>query len=430
MSSLVTTYASTLGLTPDRDDMLSNLRSDFYPLASERYVTIQSSSQNQAAKNYDHWNLVLEQLRPILIRAGYDIVHIGASSDTPISGVTHDLRGKTTLSQCYSVIQRSSCHIGVDSCWAHVCGALGKPLVSLYGSTCPKAHGPYWKNETKTILLESHRFGNKPSFSVQEPIKTINLIRPEQVVSSVAALLNLKYVSTHETIYAGPNFYTPAIDLVPNIVPNPAFNPNVPMTVRMDKLFDENILLNVLNTGRAVSIITNRPLTKKCLEIMVQFRSRVLGYYHELAMDCPTAYVTSVKRILPKCVFFTRLTPETNKEQLTALRFKFFDIAQIITVESKTREHFTKDTAKWANKPIDIQAAAANLVFKSSKYVLSGGKMYSSHAHLEANKPLTNEKGEQVGELDQYSFTPIVDTPAFWEDMLHYLVVDKSNSIK
>ncbi len=53
-----------------------------------------------------------------------------------------DLSGKTSLNDAVGVLARSDALVGVDSGILHLCAALGKPVVGLYGPSDPTVTGP------------------------------------------------------------------------------------------------------------------------------------------------------------------------------------------------------------------------------------------------------------------------------------------------
>ena len=185
MPNLIETYARSTGLLIDRPWM----KEDFWPLPFERYITLGTGS-GQVPKCYDYYQEVLNILAPYLSKAEIAVVLLGVKEDSALQGAP-DLRGKTSLHQSYYLVNRALLHLGNDSWMAHAAGNLETPLVALYGSTDKTIHGPHWHGNVK--LLESHRRGNKPSFSNESP-KTINLIDPFDVARSVLDLLGLVQV--------------------------------------------------------------------------------------------------------------------------------------------------------------------------------------------------------------------------------------------
>ncbi len=419
MSSLVTTYASCLGVQIEKEAIARDLLSHFFPLPFDRYITLQSSSSNQSGKNYDYWSEVIVLVKPILDKNDIKVVHLGGTDDMIVNNVI-DLRGHTTIHQSHYILKKALCHIGIDSSLAHIAGANNIPVVELFGTTIDAAHGPYLRS-VNTISIESHRFGRKPSFMQNESPKTINAIPPEIVARAIIKTLGLPDSIDRNTIYIGNKFCSPEIELVPNVVPSMQYNPEFPITVRMDKLFNEQILGQVIGTGRKVHIITNRPLSKLALEMLSNTRSAILSYNHEIDINCPLEYAQTVSRIIPSSLFFTK---EKDAQTLNDLRFQFLDVIKILEIDQYTKEYFFKDSASYLNIDVDKLPDTSKLWFRSSKYILSNAKAYPSYAHLAADQPITDSLGNQIN-IDSNGNSQVIDSDEFWRDALNFYVINK-----
>jgi len=393
-----------------------NLKEHFYPAPFDRYITIQTGS-GQGAKNYDHFGEVLVLLAGRLNEAKIAIIHLGAKDDPPLQGV-YDLRGKTTIAQSNYLIKRTLLHVGNDSWLAHCAGWNYRPLVALYGSTSVKNHGPYWSDPANTILIESHRWNGVPTYASQEPQKTINVIPPEDVTNAITKLLKLGDPLTLQSRMMGPLYPHLILDLIPNSFPAPNFLPEAPVTARMDQLFNEEVLINLLRTGRKVNILTNRPLNPAILQ---SFRPSILSYNHELdgSADCPVSYVDAVKTLCPRHVFFTR---EQDAAKVAALRFTYLDRVVVEQIKDSTREDYLDTALHYLNadgdakKRVDLDrelrqdGGSGKLRFKTNRFVLSDGKVFLSYAHLHTNQSvdsLANNTGD------------VIDDPLLFRDAGH-----------
>jgi hypothetical protein len=411
MSKLLSTYARSTGLqigTP-------SLREKFFPLPFERYITLQGGS-SQNAKCYDWYQEVLVLLKPILDANHIAILQLGGKDDVLIQGC-HDLRGRTSLLQSYFLVKRGLCHVGNDSWLMHMAGSAFRPLVGLYGSTNVANHGPYWCDPAVSILLESHRSGGVPTFASQESPKTVNFISPESVANAVFKLLGIKETLPFSTRHIGAAYAGTVFELIPNTIPAPNFFPGAPMTVRMDKAFNEDVLFKVLQTGRKIHVITDRPIN---LGLLQQVRGSILSYVHGLGVpgspDTPILYTDAIKSIFPEHTFFTRLTDEAA---VAALRFTYFDHINVLRQSEITKADYIRAALAYVNRAdtpentLDIERELGHTRFKSNKFILSGDKAYLSHAHLAAGQATESLNNNQAS---------VIDDPAFWRDILHMLM--------
>lgn len=406
MPNLIETYARSAGLKIDKPW----IKEDFWPLPHTRFITL-SAGSGQAAKNYSHWQIVIDLLNPLIAPLGIHIVQLG-DSNTPLFSGTYDLRGKMSIAQSTYLVKRAAAHLGNDSWSAHVAGFVGTPLVALYGTTDKVLHGPHWQDKTKTILLESHRWGRKPTFGAEQSPKSIDTIPPEDVANAALSLLGIAARVNQRTQFIGPFYPHTIFDWVPNAAPSINLGLDVPITVRMDLEFNEANLLTLLQTGRKVTIVTNRPLN---LQMLAAFRQTILSYSHELTVECPIDYVLNVKRLLTNVGFFTRGSDVTA---LSALRFHFFDVCSIEHVPHATRDDFLRERAAYLNKPLDKEAHLDILYVKTNKFIMSNGKTYITYAHVAADKPVA---GVDVRTTD------LIDNELTWHDLNHYLIYENTN---
>lgn len=401
---LLEKYALESGLKVGSQFLLDK----FYPVPVERYITLHGAS-GQAAKNYPYYQEVVVMLKAILDTHGIAIVQLGADKEPPVQGCVH-LMGKTSLHQSNYVVSRSLLHLGNDSWLAHRAGYLGIPLITLFGSTRASNHGALRFNPEKTAFVEAHRWDKLPSFASQEQPQSISTIPPEKVVNLVCQFLGLPNRITHETRMFGLLYAHALFDVVPNSFPAPGFLPETPVTVRMDYLFREDVLANLLMTGRKVNIMTKKPLD---MNLLAQFKDSILSYTHEIDESCPPQYLGMIGGIVRHSSFFTK---ERDDAKVAALRFKFFDICNIMKVNDVSRDDYLNASLNYLNrendgKPaLEAELAAGTVRFKANKYILSEGKIYLSPAHLKLNKPTDSFANNAA---------TVIDDPDFWRDLNH-----------
>lgn len=421
MTKLLSNYARTCGLKIGDH----HLREDFYPLPFSRYITLQSGS-GQGAKNYDYIPDVMQLVQPMLAANGIQVVLLGGKDDPAVMG-TFDLRGKTTHHQSHYVLNRALAHWGSDSWLAHVAGWRRKPIVECFGSTSQEVHSPYFYDSEKTIFLSSHRGGGRPTYASNEQPKTINLIPPEQIANALLRALGINHVFTRQTQFIGHLYQVVLFDLIPSTHPTADFMPGAIITVRMDKmhlaesaLADAN-LLNLLQTGRKVNIVTNRPVD---LAALSPYRANILFYNHDLTADTLTTpqYARAAKATFPRTLWFSR---EQDAQTLAERRFTFFDTCVIEQIRDQTKEDYEKGRALYLNAPpeenvtsakqnvIDTSSQSSHTRFKSNRFVLCNGSIYTSYAHVAANKPISSLAENTCD---------VIDDPLFHADLQHYLV--------
>lgn len=383
------------------------IREKFFPLNDSFYFTVQSSS-GQQAKNYDYWNDVIELILPYLQRNNIALIQLGTKDDIPLKYCKH-LMGQTTINQAVYILKRSLLHFGTDSWMAHFCGANEIPLVALYGTTSIINHSPYKYNKDKTILLESHRNGNLPSFGFEQ-YKTVNQIKPEEIAKSIYKLLNIDYKSSINTIFIGPYYNQSIIEWVPDGVFNPQFNPQMPLTARMDLFFNESNLFNTAITGRKLNIITNKPIN---INILYQIKNNIIGLNYEINDNDDINYISQLKKIGIKIRFFSK---EKNNEKISNLRLKFFDVCFIEYMSDRTKQDFLNDAAKYLNFSLDLNKKMDTMFYRSNKFIISNGKIYLSKADWHINKDVSNFDA---------NISNVIDNDDFWSEYQHFNIFEK-----
>lgn len=394
---LLELYSLATGLKIGRQ----TLAESFYPLPTDKYITLQASS-GMTAKNYSHYNEVVNLISTKLKDLGISIVQLGGPEDQPVNGCIH-LQGKTTLHQSNHILRNSLLHVGNDSWMAHRAGALKIPLVICYGPTTVENHSPLDCDLDRTILIESHRFGNKPSFAAQESPKTINVITPESIANSALKLLGLPLV-TQQSIFVGVAYQQNIVELVPDSVVAPQVPIPGQLIIRMDYLHNEKILAQNLQL-RSCNVIANREID---LGILGQLRQNISAMRLEIDKIGP-GWIKEFKKLGIKTMFSCS---EKDPEKVAAMRLEYFDACFFDQFVPPTVEDLRKDAEKYLNKPLDEQLKLDTLSFKSNKFLLSDNKVFLSKAHWKAGKntPTTSHNTGQV----------IDDEEGFWSESAHF----------
>lgn len=380
MPKLIETYALQTGLKIDKPFHVDN----FFPLPDKPFVLLNASS-GMPSKNYDYFNDVIRMLQPFL--TDYVFLQVGGEKDTPLIGAAH-LQGKTTLNQLQYLIRKAALLIGNDSQAVHIASAFDTPLVALYGPTNPAIHGPFWGDKNKQRLIESHRMGNKPTYSAEEPIKTINFIKPENVAQAALELLGFDSKITTETLHIGGKYPNVTIELVCDQILNPNDFPGAILNARMDYKFDENFLFNNL-AQRKLCIVTDKPIN---VNVLKQLRANVMMVVYMFDHDNSLEFV---KEMRAGGIPYTLVTT-LKDEDLSVTRLKFFDLGNVVA-----REKIDK-TSLENHEKINI-----NTLYRSNRFILSDGKIFLNKLDWEKNRFVSNQFDNE---------RTVIDDPEFFQD--------------
>lgn len=266
MAHLNSCYARSLGVKIG----YPVLQPHFFPFLEDKYVTIHTSDK-VPSKNYSYWPDVIKILKGEFEKRGIKIIQIGASDDPHIDGVDQFLNNLSFKQSSY-IINNALAHVGIDSSPVHIASALDKPTISLISHAYKEICEPIW-NKDKAIILESHRNGNKPSFSNFESPKTVDLIQPEEIAESVFKTLKFGISNSQKTLFIGRKYLSKIIDIIPSETPKEINVNDATVRIRMDLCHNVSILRQILQyTSGQVEIITREPLKKEFIDV---FKSKI-----------------------------------------------------------------------------------------------------------------------------------------------------------
>jgi len=356
MSHLAEEYAKSCGVKIGSPI----LNPHYFPVLHDKYITIHNDKKVQA-KKYEMWPDVIQILKPYL--KDIKIIQIGSHGEETIGGVDQHL-STTTLKQCAYIINNALGHVGIDSVPVHIASALDKPVVGIYAHTYANTCRPLWNKKTKSITIESDRGGNKPSFSLEEHPKTINLIKPEEIAQAVLDVLDINETIRHKTVFIGRNYTSNYVEVIPvektNVIAKL-------IDVRMDYQHNESVLAHILERNEA-EVTTGKPLQQNLINS---------GRIKKIIYRTDKFDQDFCKKIKEKGIPLVLLcTSSENLIEERAKNFDFlinkFDVKEII---KNNKKRFGED--KFSNKKIS-----------SNKKVVCGDRVYESFFELNNFKNL------------------------------------------
>jgi hypothetical protein len=365
MSHLIEEYAKTLGVKIGRP----YLSEHFYPILNDKYITIHTDKKIDS-KNYEYFPQVLNLIKPLLNKNGYKIYQIGGHEDPKLENVDGCFLNLNFKQSAY-LIKRSQLHLGIDSLPIHIASMYDVPIVALYSHTYAANAYPYWSSKEKTVLIESDKNGNKPSFSYQENPKTIRSIKPEKIAESVLSLLEIEERINFNTLRIGSHYHIPFVEIVPNFRANLEDQKDKTLYIRADlHNDDQTIAFWCANYKTKIIASTEIPIP-----LIKQFASNIEHIYFKVnSKSISSDYFESVRKC--KVNFSICVDDEQN---IAEMRNFYFDF---------------------------------KVEFDNTKERISQGALYPSEAHLNANKKL-----DMLNEV-------MHDDDAFWKDAEHFYIYD------
>ena len=387
---IIEAYATHCGLKIDKPWMYES----YYPIETDSYITLQPSG-GADVRDYDYWDEVIFHLGPLLKKRKIDIIQLGGEKDRALGGCMHT-QGRTTISQLAYLIKGSMLHLGVDSVGVHVASSYGKKIVGLYCNQWTRSSGPFWSKPKDVALHEPNRNGVKPSFSLSEYPKTINEISPEKIAQSVLDLLGINHKIPFERVHVGQNYPETNIQNIPSSVAR--LNVESPVIVRMDLEFNEEMLAAQLGLNACV-VVTDKPIDTRLLN---NAKSRIVNLVYYLDKNHNPDFV---KFLHQNAINYALLT-ELEEEDLNEIKMDYLDYGFI---HKKTNDKEGREKLK--------ECDLTSLFYKTKKKILKDGGCYNSVSNLEA--------GIVMDDVNDFSFTPVVDNPEFWQFLDEAYVVKK-----
>lgn len=369
---LIERYATSCGVKIGKPYIYDT----YFPITVDKYISFQPFSK-YPSKNYDYWEEVVAIISPFLQKENIHIIHIGAKDDKPVNN-TINLCGQTKITQAAYIIKNALMHVGADSFAAHIASGYGKKIVALYSNNNINNVKPYWTNAEDMILLEPN-IGKKPQYSVNEIPKSINNIKPEIIAESILKLLNISYSNLPKTIYIGNEYINKTLEIIPDKPINPAQIGLDTLVIRMDYIFNEQVLELFLQQKKCI-IFTNKPINE---ELLKRYKQNIPQLIYIVEKDNDTTFIKTLKRNTINAGFISYL----SEEELNQFKLDYMDYGLILKRD-------------YPNNKIEINN---NTYFRSSRILISSEGQFNSKYqwqtkdmsnkyinHPELNKELNN----------------------------------------
>lgn len=380
---LLERYALNCGVKIDKPQ----IEEQFYPLLSDNFILLHPDS-DMDSKRYDHYDEVINICSNFFKENSINIIQIGSQDNVLIPGCI-DLRGRLSIRQTAYVVNKCKLLVGNDNFSAHIASGSGKKNVALYSTTQKECCFPYWTSSKNCSLLEPPT-KKKPSFAEKEYPKSINLIKPEVIASSILNHLNINHdLDNYKTLSIGEYYNFPVIEVIPDFnALDYNINKNT-LNVRMDYHFDENNLFS-WSQNRDICVVTNRPISKECLRAIKPSLQQVI---FRADLSTRPSDLATIKKI------GTNLKVSTDDEEnLNEIRYNLIDWEVELEQKKSKKDLDAKDDICYTTKYI------------TSKITLSRGKKYASKAAWKQDIEMTSKQAN------------IIDNNDFWEEVDHFMI--------
>ena len=260
---------------------------------------------------------------------------------------------------------------------------------------------PYWSKTDDVTILQGESSLKKPSYNPAESPKTINTVKPEEIVKAVLRKLDLFDESDpdwqYETLKIGASYNRRRIESNLSHLIDPKQLGVASIIVRMDLNFNEENLEEQLKQGPC-SIITNKAINN---EIIDKYHKSILEIVYYITDDHDPDFIKKIKSKSIKYILRSR----KSDEEINDLKLDYFDYGIITRVAPKKQNDFKELKDK------------DNLFYRSNYFIIHNRKFYPNTAALARLK--------QGGEVFNHDPHEVIDDPSFWEDEEHYHIFRK-----
>lgn len=367
---------------------LPEIYQKYYPLETDTYITIDITGENDSEK-YLYWKIVLDMVYDFLTSKNITIYQIGDNKDDYLNS-TVSLIGDLDLSQKAYVLRNSSLHIGLNNLSCHIASFLNTKTLGLFGSEFIGQSKPYWGLNFEGISAESNLLPSQ-NFNSSE----ISKINPEVVAEKIIKSLGGLFEKQFNSLKIGSFFLRRKIESsMSSVIPNIKQFGIPSLICRMDYEFNEKVLTTQLGLCPC-SIVTSKPIDLKILKLL---KNNILEILYIIDEDSDPSFVGDVNKLGIKMGLSTYL----SQEKINSLKLKYIDYPQNIPLlEIKKVELEDKEKC----------------FYKSNKFILHDGKMYSSKSAMKRNHFCENFNPP---------FFSIYDEDDFWIDVEYFYLVEKN----
>jgi len=352
MSHLAEVYAKDLGVRIGKPVF----KTHFFPITHTNYITLHTDNSVQS-KQYDYWEEVITMIKKAAPKL--KILQIGSGKEPRVQN-TDDFIKTNSIKQSAYIIQNGLLHMGIDSSPVHIASLLNKPIVAIYAHTYARTCDPLWGDKENITLIESHRDGDKPSFSTKESDKKINKIEPEEIANSVLNQLGFKGVNI-KTLFMGNLYKKKVIDVVPD---HPYDLKEGGLCIRLDIEHNEDNAKGLIENN-VCAIICGKPIDESLLcNKNIQRIAYISKSFNE---DFVNKLIKYGKKFDLLC---------TDEENISDERVKYFDQSIATYNTSKIIEK--------NKKIIELE----DFSYSSYKKVIKNKKSYASHYAANNNEDL------------------------------------------
>ena len=387
MPHLLKEYSKNLGVEPTN----IFVNEHFFPICSNNYIVFYNE-QKVTSKSYRYYSLVIDILRPTLLKNNIDIVFIGSNDN--VSNRSDYCYPNLSFKKNAYIISKSKLFISIDNALTQYAGCVGVPVVNLYGNIYPSITTSFWLDENKKIDIEPD-WSCKPSMSLSDPEDSINKIPAEKIAGSILKMLNLgstKNINFKTKLIN--KIHENCVDVIPTkYIDLPIFKNNT-LNIRLDLgvNVDEKSFYQYCFNHKCNLILEDSFIQIESIKNIAHNIDSIYLKLNSIPEKVSDKYFSILKRLGINFHFLVK-----NKSILEDVKFKYFD---------QNVDYL--DSYKQMPNSVSLKDR-----FFSFKFVVEGDSVYSCLHHWKNN----------IDNNDN-----IVDNADYWEELDYFYIYEQDRT--
>jgi hypothetical protein len=383
MAHIITEYEKNLGVKRGKPEV----NKQFFPLEHHEYILICNSGRIPA-KKYSYYYMVLDLLKDFCNSRGIKIYQIGEESEL-INGVDNFF-GNLSFKQVAYLISKAMVFVCADGVYSQYASSQKIPLVNLFGNVYSSVTEGAWPGPKFNI---EPKWKVKPSFLINDPLQSINSIRPEAIASCILKAMNFTQKVNFKTLHIGDYFEHPSIHVVPTDYQNLKIFEGKILNLRLDYGCKQEALLQYCLNHKCNLVLKDLIVRPNQLQSFAQNIKKITILLSKMESKVDPRYFEVLKKL---GIDYDILV--TDKEILNDVRLEYFDEnVELYTPILKRPEGISEGSH-----------------FFSLKKVIEGSACYPSKAHWKEKQIPLDKK------------IKIIDNSDYWEDLEYFYIYEQN----
>ena len=333
---LIEKYALNYNLKIDKPFIFEK----FYPIGETKYISLHLGADGENAR-YPFWQEVINLSLPILQKSGINFIQSNFNLKQNYNNCSNLTEGKLSDNELAYLIKNSILHVCEGGLTLDFASYYDKNTILLGDTKEPFNDQPYWSHDSQFLNLKEEK------------------IFPDKIAEQIFHLLGIEEAFDYETVFIGPNYLTKMIQFIPETDLR-INNSSLPLTVRMDKVFNEENLVKQLMQHSCI-IVTNKAINEN---IINKFSKNINYIAYFINENDDPSFIEKLRRANVSAILLSKL----KEEEIEKKKLNYMDFGSIKKIENRKQNEIEE------LKDLDL----SSLYYASNGPVLHNEKTYKS----------------------------------------------------